>query len=139
MVPCGPARWWRTPLGRRRSLVAAVSLLAVATMVGVGYFLAARTPSVSTVTVTVYVGDHEASGEAAGWWYGVETSVSTWRAADGTRHQGGWPTCLDRIGTHRTVVFGWVPTTTPGVGSWRDVVYVGCSKTTVALTGSSAR
>lgn len=109
-------------------MVAALSALLIGTGALVGYLLGARTQTVATVTITVYVGDRQASGEVEGWWYGVRSTVSTWRGADGSQHEGGWPTCLDHVGSERTVIFGWVPAIVAGGGSWRDVVYVACPR-----------
>ncbi|MDA8331720.1 MAG: hypothetical protein M0027_11075 [Candidatus Dormibacteraeota bacterium] len=121
-----PRRWRHPLLMRGRPVVAALSALLIGTGALVGYLLGVRTPTVATVTITVYVGDRQASGEVEGWWYGVRSTVSTWRGADGSKHEGGWPTCLDHVGSERTVIFGWVPAIAPGGGSWRDVVYVAC-------------
>ena len=68
------------------------------------------------------VGEHVASIEAGGWFYGLSKSVA-WIDASGTHHEDGWPGCLGSAGNTANVRFGAVAVPSLGI----RVVYVDCS------------
>lgn len=72
------------------------------------------------------VGDREASVAVAGWVYGIQGSNIQWVDQQGETHYGGWPACLRGPGRTVPIRFGEMPVTTPGGGSWRQVVWVDC-------------
>ncbi|MGA3184788.1 MAG: hypothetical protein ABSE52_09360 [Candidatus Dormibacteria bacterium] len=106
-------------------VAALVTVLVGAGVLG-GYVLGVWANGTTTLRATVYVGDQMASGEAGGWWYGFQETVPLWEDAQGSWHEGGWPSCLDQVGVERTITFGWVPASVPGGGTMRDVVWVAC-------------
>jgi hypothetical protein len=69
------------------------------------------------------VGDHMATIESGGWFYGLSESVA-WVDASGSFHEDGWPECLGSAGARPNVRFGAVAV--PSLGM-RAVVYVDCS------------
>ncbi|HEY2354959.1 MAG TPA: hypothetical protein VGH79_08705 [Gaiellaceae bacterium] len=84
------------------------------------------TTSVHVLTGTAWVGDHQASIGVGGWTYGFAQSMPMWIDGSGTEHDGGWPACLDRIGSHPRIRFGAVPVTDPNGLGQREVVWVDC-------------
>jgi hypothetical protein len=92
----------------------------------VGFLLGAGRSEVMELRGTAQVGDHMASIEVDGWWYGVSDTVP-WIDEDNSHHDGGWPSCLGRAGSNPTVKFGAVPVTPPDSGlTYRAVVFVDC-------------
>jgi hypothetical protein len=99
--------------------------LASVALFGMGFLTGAhRAPQVSELSGTAHVGDHVATVEVDGWFYGIQDSVA-WLDARGALHDSGWPDCL---GSQRDVVirFGEVTVDYPGPASQRRVVYVDC-------------
>ena len=73
-----------------------------------------------------HVGERQVSIESDGWTYGAEGSIPAWIDMRGTRHDGGWPGCLDgRVGSTRTVRF-LAPNVDFDGGSIRPIVVVDC-------------
>ena len=91
-----------------------------------GYALSQHRNAVHVLTGKAYVEIHQAGITVGDWTYGFSDSVPEWIDASGTTHMGGWPNCLNRVGTHQRIRFGWIPVTFPnGIGE-RDVVWVDC-------------
>jgi hypothetical protein len=107
-----------------RLMLAALIVCAVAAGAA-GFAVAAHRSNVSVVTGTFHVGDHEASAQVDGFWYGIVDSVS-WLDSNNSWHQDGWPACLGPVGTMRTARFGYTEVDGPTSISWRQVVWVSC-------------
>ena len=91
----------------------------------VGYVLGMSRPDVAVLTSTASVGDREASIAVGAYTYGIEGAVAKWQDARGVWHDGGWPDCLDAIGSTRTIRFAETPVSVYGV-TWREVLWVSC-------------
>ena len=75
---------------------------------------------------TAHLGEQQISIESGGWTYGAEGSIPAWIDTQGTRHDGGWPDCLDGpVGSDRAVRFR-APTVHVDGGSFRPIVVVDC-------------
>jgi hypothetical protein len=96
-----------------------------------GFAIGTQRSDVTEHEGRAHVGDHMASIESDGWFYGVSDSVA-WIDASGSFHEDGWPACLGRPGTRQGVRFGAVAVPSLGI---RAVVYVDCSSD--ALTQGS--
>ena len=72
-----------------------------------------------------YLGDRQFTVEYAGWHYGAQDAVPSWIDADGAWHDGGWPDCLDVVGTTVAVRFAAQEVTLDGVTS-RPIVAIDC-------------
>jgi len=102
--------------------------LAIALLVGGygGYVLSKHHDGIHYLTGNAYIEYHEAGVEAGGTLYGFQGSVPAWIDALGSTHMDGWPSCLNRVGTHRRIRFGELPVTFPnGIGE-NLVVWVDC-------------
>jgi hypothetical protein len=88
-----------------------------------GFLIGSERSDVVELEGRAHVGDHIASIESDGWFYGLSESVA-WIDASGSFHEDGWPECLGSVGTRPSVRFGAV--TVPSLG-FRAVVYVDCS------------
>jgi hypothetical protein len=88
-----------------------------------GFVIGSERSDVIELEGRAHVGDHMASIESDGWFYGVSDSVA-WIDGSGTFHEDGWPGCLGSAGNTVTVRFGAVPVPALGI---RAVVYVDCS------------
>lgn len=103
-----------------------VLAFAVAALVALaGYAFGASRSSDRAMTGVAHIGDHMASIEADGWFYGLSDSVA-WLDASGSFHENGWPDCLRPAGATKTVRFGAARVTTPEVAGFRPVVWVDC-------------
>lgn len=91
----------------------------------VGFLIGSARSDVMDLEGRASVGNHMATIESGGWFYGVSESVA-WIDPSGSQHEDGWPTCLGKAGNTTTVKFGAVPVELPGGGSFRPVVYVDC-------------
>jgi len=93
-------------------------------LAGLAGFLIGSAPSdVMDLEGRAHVGEHVASIESDGWFYGLSESVA-WIDAMGTHHEDGWPECLGSAGNTTDVRFGAVAVPSLGI---RAVVYVDCS------------
>ena len=106
----------------RRSVWVLVGALLLAGLAG--FVIGSQRSDVVELVGRAHVGDHMASIESDGWFYGVSDSVA-WIDASGSHHDDGWPDCLGRPGTRSYVRFGAVAV--PKLGP--VVVYVDCSAT----------
>lgn len=101
--------------------------LAVAVSLVVGILIGLSWPSSigndEWHTGTGAVGTDQVSIDYDGWTYGVESSVA-WIDAQGTWHDGGWPTCLRQQGS-RTVRFQARSVTVDDT-TWRPIVAIDC-------------
>jgi len=88
----------------------------------VGFVTGSERSDVMELEGRAHVGDHMASIESGGWFYGLSESVA-WIDASGSQHEDGWPRCLGRAGNTVHVRFGAVEV--PSLG-FRAVVYVDC-------------
>ncbi len=123
----------------RRQLVTRSILVAVVVAIALGaYVLGSLNPAVHTSTGTAYsnggsqsAGGSIISAEATvtvdGWSYGMDGGVIWWEDADGSWHNGGWPSCLSPLCEHQ-IRFGWVTVTAPGGPEMREVVWVECPR-----------
>ena len=111
----------------RASWAVVISALVVASGAGgaVGYAVSAHRSNVTVLTGTFYVGDRQASGAVDGWTYGMNDSVD-WLDSHNTWHEGGWPDCLEPVGSTKTIRFGYTPVDGPTSNSWRQIVWVSC-------------
>src|SRR4026208_212322 len=67
-------------------------------LAGLAGFLIGSAPSdVMDLEGRAHVGEHVASIESDGWFYGLSESV-VWIDAMGTHHEDGWPECLGSAG-----------------------------------------
>ena len=112
---------------RRVSVPTLVAIVAACLLLAgvAGFLFGAGRSEVVELRGTAQVGDHMASIEVDGWWYGLSDTVP-WIDRSGSYHDGGWPSCLGRAGSNPTVKFGAVPVTPPDAGTYRAVVYVDC-------------
>jgi hypothetical protein len=108
------------PSGGKRAwlLVGAVLLAGLA-----GFLIGSERSDVMDLEGRAHVGDHMASIESGGWFYGLSDSVA-WIDEAGSFHEDGWPECLGRAGTEQNIRFGAVAVPSIGI---RAVVYVDCS------------
>lgn len=114
------------PLLPSRAPAIVVLAFAVAALVAlVGYGIGVSRSNAREMTGRAHIGDHMASIESDGWFYGVNDSVA-WVDASGSIHEDGWPDCLRPAGATRTVRFGATRVTIPDGGSYRPVVWVDC-------------
>lgn len=113
--------------------LAALGAAAAVPLIGLGALLGYQAgigaTGVTSVSATMYVGDHQASGEVDGWWYGVQGSVAEWQGPLGRWHEGGWPSCLDRVSSEQPIKFGWVRASAPRGSRGREVIYIICPPT----------
>jgi hypothetical protein len=107
------------PSGRGKAwvLVGALGLAGLA-----GFVIGSERSDVAELEGRAAVGDHMASIESGGWFYGLSESVA-WIDASGSFHEDGWPECLGSAGNRLNVRFGAVAVTSLG---FRAVVYVDC-------------
>jgi hypothetical protein len=87
-----------------------------------GFVIGSQRSDVAELEGRAHVGDHMASIDSDGWFYGVSDSVA-WIDASGSFHEDGWPDCLGSPGTRPSVRFGAIDVPTLGI---RAVVYVDC-------------
>lgn len=87
-----------------------------------GFVMGSERSDVMELEGRAHVGEHMASIESGGWFYGLSESVA-WIDASGSQHEDGWPECLGRAGNTVNVRFGAVDV--PSLG-FRAVVYVDC-------------
>src|SRR5919204_404008 len=107
--------------GGRRGVWAIVAALLLAGVAG--FLIGSNRSSVMHLEGTAHVGDHMASIESGGWFYGLSDSVY-WIDGAGTHHDDGWPSCLGKAGNTTTVKFGAVPVPVSDTGAtYRAVVY----------------
>ncbi len=111
---------------RRAAAVVAVAVLIAA--VAVVAFLAGEHHQrpYTVLTGVASVGDHLATVTVAGWSYAVQGDSVWWVDQQGSTHDGGWPSCLNPVGSAVRISFGEVPVTAPDGTSWRQVVWVDC-------------
>ena len=88
-----------------------------------GFLIGSARSDVMDLEGRAHVGEHVASIESGGWFYGLSESVA-WIDAIGTHHEDGWPECLGTAGNTVNVRFGAVEVPSLGI---RAVVYVDCS------------
>jgi hypothetical protein len=88
-----------------------------------GFLIGSARSDVVELEGRAHVGEHMASIESDGWFYGLSESVA-WIDASGSQHEDGWPECLGTAGKTVNVRFGAVEV--PSLG-FRAVVYVDCS------------
>ena len=108
------------PSDGKRAWVLVVAVLAAGLA---GFLIGSERSDVMDLQGRAHVGDHMASIESDGWFYGLSESVA-WIDASGSFHEDGWPECLGSEGTRANVRFGAVDVPTVGI---RAVVYVDCS------------
>src|SRR5919106_457016 len=89
-----------------------------------GFVIGSERSGVADLQGRAQVGDHVASIESGGWFYGLSESVA-WIDASGSFHEDGWPECLGSAGTRPNVRFGAVAVRLLGI---RAVVYVDCTE-----------
>lgn len=109
----------RFPVGLAVGLALALLLTIAA------YGLGSRRSGPQSLSGRAHIGDHMASIEHDGWFYGVSDSVA-WIDATGSFHEDGWPVCLRPAGSTKTVRFGTVPVEVPDFVSYRAVVWIDC-------------
>ena len=119
-------------------------MLGLIALVGAGSYLLGQrnaqqadwhTVTVERADVVSNGGDHRLlSVKVDGWTYAMETSVDYWVDLSGSKHQGGWPGCLeppapgdtpDRNPGEVTFRFASVEVDSDVV-DWRPVVAVDC-------------
>ena len=101
-------------------------MVAAAIVLTVGYAIGHSDSDPEWRQGSAHVGTDQASITVDDWTYGISTSVA-WIDRSGSRHEDGWPECLDVPAgtTVEGVRFATVAVEVDGDG-WREVVLVDC-------------
>lgn len=110
----------------RARIAAAVLIVAALVITAViAYRAGADRSAVKVMTGSAQVGDHMASINSDGRWYGVSPEVY-WIDRNGGGHDGDWPACLAPIGARVQVKFGGIMAAAPDGTAAATVVWIDC-------------